>query len=310
MNSTSKQCEHSNTAKSRKASVDKKRARKKFTSQVIATHLLEANPDSFLAKSYERTLHCMETLSPNADGKLVAHYCKNRWCPVCQSIRIAILIEGYKPQLMALEDPYFVTLTRPTCYAHELPEQIKRMGEAFRKIKRRHKFRQVKGLRKAECTIRPHGKYHYHFHVIIEGKENAEYLIKEWLKLNPESKPRPQDMRPIDCKSMVELFKYFTKLLATDKSGERRMMSYKRLDVIFRALSGKRVFQPLGGLKMVTEEIDEETLEATRETAEQVYRWITTDWFGDKEGDALTNYEPNPNLIKLLDPANTLWDDS
>lgn len=309
MKPTSRQCENKYIVNPQPPSVDKKRARKKFTSQVIATHLLESNPDSILIKSYKRTLHCMETLIPNAEGRLTAHYCKNRWCPVCQSIRIAILIEGYKPQLSKLEDPWFVTLTRPTCTAKELPEQIKRMGEAFRKIKQRKRFRQVKGLRKAECTIRPSGKYHYHFHVIIEGKENAEYLIKEWLKLNPESKPRPQDMRPIDCKSMVELFKYFTKLLTTDKSGERRMMSYKRLDVIFRALSGKRVFQPLGGLSMVSEEIEDEDLKATREIANQIYQWVVNDWYGTEDGDALTSYEPNPKLTQLLDPANTLWDD-
>lgn len=310
MSETSKQCEPKYTASPQPPSVDKKRARKKFTSQVIATHLLEANPDSFLAKSYERTLHCMESLTPNAEGKLTAHYCKNRWCPVCQSIRIAVLINGYKPQLAKLEDPWFVTLTRPTCTEKGLPLQIKKMGEAFRKIKNRRRFRKVKGLRKAECTIRPDGRYHYHFHVIVEGEENAKYLIEEWLKLNPESHRRPQDMRPIDCKSMVELFKYFTKLLATDKSGERKMMSYRRLDVIFRALSGKRVFQPLGGLSMVSEDIEDQELEATREIAQQVYQWVVNDWYGMEDGSALTSYEPNPKLIQLLDPANTLWDDS
>lgn len=305
-------CEDKHTANPQANSVDKKRARKKFTSVQIATHLLEENPDSFLAKSYERTLHCMETLSPNAEGRLVAHYCKNRWCPVCQSIRIAVLINGYKPQLEQLKDPYFVTLTRPTCSEKELPWQIKRMAKAFRQIKNRKAFRGVRGLRKAECTIRPGGQYHYHYHIIIEGKENAEYLIAEWLKLNPDSHRDAQDMRKANCGSMVELFKYFTKLLAKDKSGERRIMSYKRLDVIFRALSGKRVFQPFGGLTMVSEDINEEDvqLEAVREIAVQVYQWIGTDWYGTKFGDALTEYEPNPNLIRLLDPANAIQDDS
>lgn len=249
--------------------VDEKRARKKFTSLAIATHLLEANPDSFLAKSYERSTHCTGTLTPNAEGRLVAHYCKNRWCPVCLSIRIAVLINGYKPQLDKLKDPYFVTLTRPSCTAKELPLQIKRMGDAFRKIKHRKSMRNVPGLRKAECTTRPGGRYHYHFHIIIEGKENAEYLIKSWLKLNPGSVLKAQDMHKADCSSMERLFKYFTKLLAKDKDGDLHMMDFRMLDVIFRALHGKRIFQPFGGLSRVSEDIQDEELQATREIAQK-----------------------------------------
>lgn len=311
MNSTSGQCENKYIANHPpQPRVDKKRARKKFTSLAIATHLLEANPDSFLAKSYERSTHCMETLTPNAEGRLVAHYCKNRWCPVCQSNRIAVLINGYKPQLEKLKDPYFVTLTRPTCTAKELPLQIKRMAKAFRQIKHRKSMRNVPGLRKAECTTRPGGLYHYHYHIIIEGKENAEYLIKSWLELNPDSVLDAQNMEKADCSSMVELFKYFTKLLAKDKDGNRHMMDYRRLDVIFRALSGKRIFQPFGGLSMVSEDIQDEELEATREIAKQVYQWVIDDWYGVEVGDALTNYQPSPSLIKSLSIEATLKDSS
>lgn len=311
MTTASRQCEPNKyIANPPTPRVDIKRARKKFTSLAIATHLAEENPDSPLFKSYERSKHCMETLTPNAEGRLTAHYCKNRWCPVCQSIRIAVLINGYKPQLEKLKDPYFVTLTRPTCTADELPRQIKRMAIAWRKLKHRKNLIQARGIRKAECTIRPDGQYHYHFHIIIEGRENAENLIKSWLELNPDSIRKAQDMRAADCSSMIELFKYFTKLLAKDKSGERKMMDYKRLDVIFRALAGKRVYQPFGGLTMVSEDIEDQELEATREIAQQVYTWVVSDWFGTSEGDALTNYKLEENLIKLLDPKNTIQDDS
>lgn len=171
-------------------------------------------------------------------------------------------------------------------------------------------MRSVPGLKKAECTTRPDGLYHYHFHIIIEGKKNAEYLIKSWLELNPDSDRKGQDMRPANCSSMIELFKYFTKLLAKDKSGNRRMMDYKRLDVIFRALSGKRIYQPFGGLTMISEDIEDEDLKATREIAEQIYQWVVNDWYGTEEGDALTNYEPSQSLIKLLSIEASLKDSS
>lgn len=290
--------------------LDKKRARKKYTSYTIAQNLMRENPHSSLYNSYERSTHCMETLTPNGEGRLTAHYCKNRWCPVCQSIRIAVLINGYKPQLEKLKDPYFVTLTRPTCTAEELPWQIKRMAKCFRRIKNRKRMRSVPGLKKAECTTRPFGMYHYHYHIIIEGKENAEYLIQEWLKLNPDSDIKGQDMQPADCTKMVELFKYFTKLLAKDRNGVRHVMDYKRLDVIFRALSGKRIFQPFGGMSMVSEDIEDDELKATREIAQQIYEWVISDWYGTQHGDGLTNYEPSPSLIKLLEATNAIQDDS
>lgn len=305
-----RRCEVNNNAAPSPPKVDIKRARKKFTSLAISRNLMRENPDSPLFKSYERSTHCMETLTPNGEGRLTAHYCKNRWCPVCQSIRIAILINGYKPQLEKLKDPYFVTLTRPTCSAEELPRQIKRMGIAWRKIKHRRSLQSVPGLKKAECTTRPNGQYHYHYHIIIEGKQNAEYLIKSWLELNPDSSIKAQDMRPANCSSMIELFKYFTKLLAKDKSGNRHMMNYKRLDVIFRALSGKRIYQPFGGLSMVSEDIEDEDLKATRDIAEQIYTWIESDWYGTEAGDALTNYEPSLSLVKLLAIESAIQNDS
>lgn len=297
---SSRRCEAQDNAKTPPPSVDKKRARKKYTGLAISRNLMRENPDSPLFKSYERSTHCMETLTPNGEGRLTAHYCKNRWCPVCQSIRIAVLINGYKPQLEKFKDPWFVTLTRPTVTAEKLPWQIKHMAKCFRQIKNRKRMRSVPGLKKAECTTRPFGMYHYHFHVIIEGKENAEYLIKSWLELNPDSSYKAEHMRKADCSSMTELFKYFTKLLAKDKDGNRHIMDYKRLDVIFQALSGKRIFQPFGGLRMVSEEIEEEDLVATREIARQAYEWVERDWYGTEEGDALTNYDPSPSLTELL----------
>lgn len=289
------------------AQLDKKRARKKFTSLHIARNLANHNPNSPLFNSYRRTLACSGILQPDEEGKLHTHYCKNRWCPTCQSIRIATLINGYKPQLQELKDPWFLTLTRPTCTADELPMQIKLMNERWVRIKNRKRFRSVPGIRKAECTTRPNELYHYHFHIIIEGKSNAEYLIKSWLDLNPESDFKGQDLRKADCGSMIELFKYFTKLLAKDKSGERKMMDYKRLDIIFQALSGKRIYQPFGTLSPITEDIPaEDTLTTeTRELATQAYKWVINDWIGFETGTPLTHYEPSESLIALLDSKGT-----
>lgn len=288
-----------------------KKAKKKYLSKGIAYHLYYET-DSPLRKSYQNSIYCADVLAPNkTQTKLTSKYCKNRWCPLCSSIRIAMLIEGYGPQLKQLNEPYFVTLTAPTVPAEELPERIEQFGKSFRQIVNNYKARKkgMKGIRKAECTVRPKGLYHYHFHVIIDGKENAEFLVKRWLEIVPGALPQSQDLRPADEGSFIELFKYFTKLVAKDKrTGMREIVDYKRLDIIFQALRGKRTFQPFGGLKAVSEDIDEEELEANiLISADSIFKWITDDWVNLETGECLTGFKPSDSLKRLIDEEEVFY---
>lgn len=265
-----------------------------------------------MRKSYQHSMYCADVLTPNKQqNKLTAKYCKNRWCPLCSSIRIAMLINGYGPQLKGLNEPYFVTLTAPTVPAEELPERIEQFGKSFRQIVTNHRARKMgmKGIRKAECTVRPKGLYHYHFHVIIGGKENAEFLVKRWLEIVPGALPQSQDLRPADEGSFIELFKYFTKLVVKDKrTGMREIVDYKRLDIIFQALRGKRTFQPFGGLKAVSEEIDEEELEANiLISADSIFKWIMDDWVNLETGECLTGFKPSDSLKRLIDEEEVFY---
>lgn len=289
-----------------------KKAKKKYLSKGIAYHLYYKADDSPLHKAYQNSMYCADVLSPNKQqSKLTAKYCKNRWCPLCSSIRIAMLINGYTPQLKELNEPYFVTLTAPTVPAEELPGRIEQFGKAFRQIVNNYKARKngVKGIRKAECTVRPKDLYHYHFHVIIDGKTNAEYLVKRWLEIVPGALPQSQDLRPANEGSYIELFKYFTKLVAKDKrTGVREIVDYKRLDIIFQALRGKRTFQPFGGLKPVSEEIEEEELEANiLISADSIFKWIMDDWVNLETGECLTGFKPSASLKRLIDEEEVFY---
>lgn len=280
-----------------------KKAKKKYLSKGIAYNLFYVNEDSPLKKSYQNSIYCADTLYPSqSQTKLITHYCKNRWCPMCSSIRIATLINGYSPQLLELKEPYFVTLTAPTVITDDLPQRIKYFGEVFRKIIHTRSARKMglKGIRKAECTVRPNDHYHYHYHVIIDGKDNAEFLIKRWLELIPEAQPQSQDYRAADSGSFIELFKYFTKLVTKKASGERVIVEYTRLDVIFRALRGKRTFQPFGGLKPINEDMEEELTANILIDADSIYKWITEDWFNINSGEALSGYKASESLKQLI----------
>ncbi len=283
-----------------------RRARAKYLSNALANRLLEHNPDSALRASYGHTRGCNTVLVQDGQ-QLTTTYCKNRWCATCNRIRTAKLINGYEPVLAKFKNPYFVTLTKQTVSAADLPDSIKLMGETWRTIvnDRYGRKRKIVGVRKAECTIRPNDKYHYHFHVVIEGKENADWLVGRWLSVMGKlADPKAQDIRVADKKSLKELFKYFTKL--TVKGGES-LIDYKRMDVIFAALRGKRVYQPFGGIRPISEEIDDvQSVDYDfLENVQQLWCWDVNDWINDY-GDCLTGYRPSDRLKAYFEPKNTV----
>lgn len=278
-----------------------KRARAKYLSYSLANKLLESNPESYLKQSYVASTFCNSVLIQKGK-ELTGTYCKNRWCAVCNRIRTAVLINGYEPIIRKLDNPQFVTLTKQTVVSGKLKESIKFMCDSFRKIlqSREGRRRKIRGVRKAECTVRPNGHYHYHFHVVIEGKDNAQWLVKEWLKsMGSLADAKAQDIRFADEKSMKELFKYFTKLTV---KGESKLIDYKRMDLIFNALKGKRVYQPFGGVKPVSEEITEVDSEEYTflEEYERIWNWEVNDWINEA-GECLTGYKPNEQFKALFD---------
>lgn len=283
----------------------RKLSRKKHLGYYLSCNLYYRNEGAALTKSYRNTMYCASVLAPTDRG-LSARYCKNRWCPVCQSIRIATLINGYASQLNEMRAPYFVTLTGPTVPAESLETRIKEFSTEWTLMTRMKFWRERKpnGIRKAECTLRPNGHYHYHFHVIIDGKENAEWLISQWLMRIKGSSSKAQDMRPVRPGEYLEIFKYFTKLISTDKSAgqERRYIDFKRLNVVFESLKGKRVYQPFGTIKAVREEIDEEQLIGGESSEEymQLWRWTTDVGYVNEDGEILTGDYELPSFIKKL----------
>ena len=286
----------------------KKKARKKFASYQIAKNLIKYNPHSELVESYRNSLTCMNDVTMDVEGMAHVHHCKNRWCPVCQSIRINKLIRGYKPQLQQFKELYFVTLTRPTVTEDGLKAQKDQMYGVFARWKRTKAYKAGKwsGLRKSECTIRPNNKYHFHFHVLIDSKEGAENLVSYWLKHNPDSDVKAQCIEKVDMSndnSLLEIFKYFTKLISKIQSEgkQKRVVLYKRLDVIFRFMRGMRVFQPFGSLHFVEEEFTEDELKPDLHgEPNSIWRWVETDWYNVETGEALTMFKPSQSLINLL----------
>lgn len=294
-----------------------KRQWSKWLSNTIAIGLANANETSKLNKSYWNTYHCTNVIRFDEDAKGTATYCKNRWCYTCNRIRTARLINGYLPSLQKFDDAYFVTLTRKTCNAEDLPNRLTEMAESWKKITNscRVKYaplkgtaQEYKGIKKLECTIRPNGKYHPHYHLLVNSKEQADYILSRWLKMHNDADAKAQDIRKADDRSHKELFKYFTKInQGKRQKGQALSLDYKRLDIVFCAMKGQVVYRAFGQLRMIKEDFEDTDLQATTqltdEYANRLFSWVEQDWICMASGEMLIGKDIPTKVTALIPPT-------
>ncbi len=249
-----------------------------------------------MEKYYRNAIYCNHSL--NQSGKtLTGKYCGTRICNTCNRIRMAKLINGYEPVLKLYSGLHFVTLTIPNVSGDDLRGELDLMYANFRKITDTLRKKKIKyaGLRKTEVTYNTKKKdFHPHIHLIVEGKEVADMILKMWLKLNPLANRKAQDIRPADDGSLKELFKYTAKVVS--KINGKQVIIIEAVDTIMRALYKRRIIQPFGKLtKYIEEEIEEEDLKSDNynipEYETMVWSWRGEDWVNEY-GELLTGYVP------------------
>jgi hypothetical protein len=287
----------------------KRRAKAKYAQNNLMR--IMAKLESPYAEKYDDTRNCSSVLIQTGN-KITSRYCKHRWCRICNRIRTGKLINGYEKALNEMKDKQFITLTVKNCTGENLRATIEKMLKNFRLIqdlRRKQKKPLLKCIRKIECTYNPDtNEYHPHLHLILEGFRPGSELICEWLKRNPTADSRGQDIR--QCYEAIELFKYFAKL--TSKSGKDQK-HYKgsklindewhypnALDLIFRSIEGMRIIQPLGGIKMVNDEIEELETQEVENIQEENTIWIFrgSDWIDTGTAEMLTGYTPTDREYK------------
>lgn len=278
----------------------RKRARSKAFMDSIIYQLIDLN--SPFKNAYWSTYHCTRVILQEGTTT-TSKYCKQRWCKTCNNIRTANLINGYREPLSKLKNPYFVTLTIPNVEGQRLKQSIEGMTKTFAIIKRsveRKNKTKLRGIRKTECTIsKRYGNYHPHFHIIIDGKENAQSFHNEWLKRYPETTQKGQHIEQATEGTLQELFKYFTKLITQETFYAEKM------DIIFRAMKNKRVYQAFGLKKQVSEEIEDierqQVIHLGNEPAE-IYVWNeeARDWISN-DGVVVADYNPSQKYLEYLD---------
>lgn len=286
--------------------VMQKRANSKFITLKLMSKMCTLN--SPLARGYHKTCACA-TVIEQKDGKMTSRYCGNRWCSVCNRIRSAQYISKYEPILRTWNDTQFVTLTVVNVMANDLLKTLTDMNKNFRRVldlMRKRKI-PIRGIRKIEITYNEEANtFHPHFHVLVEGKESADMLHDEWLRLNPTSKGIAQRVMSVASDNInvyKEIFKYITKLFERDKTGKYKEVNPGALDIIFRIMKGRRTLQPFGfkapkveeeGAIELTESTDALTAEVT------TWIWIENDWYDTGTGEALTNFKITKKVKRML----------
>jgi hypothetical protein len=295
-----------------------KRAKAKFSQEPL-NYALRNLQHSKLKKQYLDTYFCGSVIQQEGN-KLTSRYCRHRWCKICNRIRTGKLINGYSEALENLENKQFVTLTIPNVTGDQLRTSILLMNKNIRLIqdnRRKQKKPLIKGIRKLECTYNVEkNNFHPHFHFIVEGEQSANDLVNEWLSYNQDANIKAQKVVPAtDCK---ELFKYFTKL--TSNAGKKFHNGTKvvdewhypeAIDIIFTSIIKLRIIQPMGGLKMVSDNIDElkseiidgETLEIKEK---ELYLWNGVNWFSPYTGEMLSSFRPDIHLYKYREKIRYL----
>jgi|TARA_R110000851_G_C13044922_1_gene562493 hypothetical protein len=276
-----------------------KRARTKAISNAVVFKLTPLQ--SPLNKAYWSTFHCSNSILQDGD-KLTSRYCNQRWCLVCNRIRTAKLMRGYLPSIDVMKDPQFVTLTRPNVKGGYLRSTFSSMQSTFIQCKDNLRKQGITlvGIRKVETTYNVNrDDFHPHFHFIIDGKKESEALKTEWLKRNPKALHYLQNVKP--CTDPIELFKYFTKLLTKDGQ-----FLAEPMDKAFRAMKGKRVFQPFGGIKKQSEEVDVNESSQCDWKDYQTEIWTFessgkfSDWY-NANGEALSEVELTKDTMRLIE---------
>lgn len=291
-----------------------KKARKKWLTQQINKLLLLL--DSSAKKYYERAYHCSSQLIQEGSS-LKSHYCNSRTCITCNGKRTAGYIKHYGSQILSLTNPQFVTLTAKTveCFdADTLRYYIDEREYAWRKILEngRKQKKNLVGMKSMEVTARPDDHYHIHFHFIVEGKENAEWIVTQWLKHYKDAAHYLQKIKPItDEGSLLEVFKYGTKFANKEKvkvggkvTERWKRVEPERTDLIIRALMKKRLISLFGGIrKMETEDVNEMENDEVIDLEEKIYEewlWKDIDWFAVSSGEKFSDYVVSETLLKVF----------
>lgn len=306
-----------------------KRAKRKLITRKMVLALIDVakekgEPERIQA--YWNAYHCFNN-PIEWNSKLYGKYCKNRFCTVCNAIRKADTINRYYSVLSQWPDVHFVTLTVKSCKEDRLDYWIYGMLRQFdfihnrcKKQYQRGKGIKLVGIKSLECNFNPETKtYNPHFHLIVQSKEIAELLKREWLKQwRPIHKtayrykytnPGAQKISPVYNleSALIEIIKYGSKIFTEpdikkkiiNKTLVTPMIYARALDNILVAMKGKRIFERFG-FNLPKQPQQTNSTKVVVDFKNWTFPKDGSDWVDEETGEALTGFLPPLGLSYLL----------
>ncbi|WP_127837498.1 protein rep [Enterococcus faecium] len=247
-------------------------------------------------------LEFIATIDKEKKKLVQAHFCKNRFCPLCawRKARKDSMMLSIMMQAIVEEKQYqfiFMTLTTPNVKADKLNEEIDLFNHALSKMFRRKRVTNViKGyVRKLEITYnKKRDDYNPHFHLILAVPKHyftvKKYYIKqsEWLDLwrdvtgktgiNPDGTDEitQLDVRKVKGfqqeKAVQEVAKYSAKDFEMTESQEV-------FDTFYHAMKGRQLITFNGVFKEYKKKYEAGKLDHYKKKDENEYFWfLTASW--------------------------------
>lgn len=170
----------------------------------------------------------------------------------------------------------------------------------------------VNAIRKLEITYSiQRNDFHPHYHIIVDTKEKAAQLIDLWLKYQLGARSMAQNMTKANKGSMMELFKYTTKIISNNPLNlkQSRKIELYAIDTIMQVLYKKRTFQTYGNIRRVSEDVEKiQSMSYLHLTpTDSIITWYfynsVKTWVNPETGECLTDYKPSEFIESVLKKA-------
>jgi len=307
----------------------KGRQKNKALSKHLALEMVNKVPSSKLKKAYWNTYYCSENIEYKANEKEVnSHYCKNRFCLVCNRIRMGINISEFLPIVASWNEIGFVTLSTVNCIEGQIRNQITEYMKVLELIKKQWnrnrklellesgyspaEYQNLKANTPEICLFQAVVKlevtynsvqdtFHPHLHCLVNGYLQSEFLYNEWIKKMEKRgmniNIKGQDIRPANSETVVETMKYFTKILQKDKNG-KLYFPPEQVDIILSELYKVPLIRCIGISRKERNYFKKKFSEYSRikvdlGTENKVYKWIPQiyNWVNELTGEMLCDTE-------------------
>jgi hypothetical protein len=294
------------------------RARRVAVSKPLSSSLSFVTTDSKMKKQYNRTFFQCGQQMVQADGKITSWWCGYRWCVSCAVHRVARMYSAYGDEISNWDQKYFVTLTAPNVSGVSLRGELQRYGKLWRACYKQIRKQGIEfvAVRSVEVTYNEkRDDFHPHMHCIVKGEIAARALIEHWMKRNPDASAAAQDLREADDGSIQEVFKYAAKLTIRRK-GAIDPIPPNKLDIIYQAMSGLRMWSAVGIKSALKVQMDDEKLElhsgqvAFKRVSEFVgWEWVQAirDWVDLDTGEVLSEYIPSERAETFIKKLEGLY---